>query len=70
MGWSDIVAVLGRAPREEPGRSGGSVTHSISRCPDPGLDARAVSVEDFPDTMHLRLDASGILTKIEIWAGI
>ncbi len=70
MGWSDIVAVLGRAPREEPGRSGGGVTHSISRCPDRDMDARAVSVEDFPDTMHLRLDASGILTKIEIWAGI
>jgi len=70
MGWGDIVAVLGRAPREEPGRSGGGVTHSISRCPDRDLDARAVSVEDRPDTMHLRLDASGILTEIEIWAGI
>lgn len=70
MGWSDIVAVLGRAPREEPGRSGGGVTHSISRCPDPDMDARAVSVEDFPDTMHLELDGSGILRKIKIWAGI
>ena len=37
---------------------------------DPGMDARAVSVEDFPDTMHLRFDGSGILTTIEIWAGI
>ncbi|MDH3229769.1 MAG: hypothetical protein OEN55_08265 [Alphaproteobacteria bacterium] len=70
MGWGDLVALLGRAPREEPGRSGGSVTHSISRCPDPDMDTRAISVEGFPDTLHLEFDASGVLRRIEIWAGI
>ncbi len=70
MSWGDVVAVLGRAPREKAARSGGGFTHSISRCPDPGMDARAVSVEDFPDTMHLRFDGAGILRAIEIRAGI
>jgi hypothetical protein len=66
MGRSDIIAVLGRAPRDGPRRSGVGVIRSIPRCPDQDLDARAVSVKSFPDTMQLRFDASGILRPIEI----